>query len=599
MWGILDPVPHAIRQSIRHVRPGELLAIDQRYLRQSEGRGPQAFFWLFAAPIQETEYRDDGLAIVHVRGPLEHHDDPCSDSYDAIVARTEEAFACEDAQAVVLRIDSPGGVVSGLNSAVESLRQTAKASGKRFVAYVDEMAASAAYALSCACDEIILPRSAIVGSVGVISTMVDVTAADEAMGVRYVTIASGSKKTDGHPHVPITDTAVASEKRRVDKLALQFFKLVRQARGLPIKTIQGFQAGIFLGREGVSAGLADAVMTFDEACGLLSESARNRPKPSAGTTPQAKPLAQPAESGSHSTHTVRSDTVNSDAVTADPESKMPLALDALIKKTTAALATETDATRKAELTASLEAYKKTKHSIEKHETEEGDEEDEEDEEEGGNETDRSDDPDKDEDDDEEDDKKAAAPPMKKDAKAKGKKSAKSEEDDSEAESEGDEAEALVALVRRATGGKKGPAAMGALEGLLSKARQTDKLAARLDALEQRSKAEARDSVVRTALAANRITKKEAANLMKRPIAHVEAFLEARPRGLVYSQSEDLPVPAMQNPDGSTVLPPELDAIIKQAVAASEGKVTREQFVKDYQAANGLNGSGLNGRGGQV
>ncbi len=283
---------------------------------------------------------------------------------------------------------------------------------------------------------------------------------------------------------------------------------------------------------------------------------------------------------------------------------MTLALDALIKKTTEALATETDATRKAELTASLEAYKKTKHSIEKHETEEGedDEEDEEDEDDAaakGNETDRSDDPDEDEDDGEEDDKKAAAPPMKKDAKAKGKKSAKSEEDASEAESEGDEAEALVALVRRATGGKKGPAAMGALEGLLSKARQTDKLAARLDALEQRSKAEARDSVVRTALAANRITKKEAAGLFKKPIAHVEAFLEARPRGLVYSQSEDLPVPAMQNPDGSTVLPPELDAIIKQAVAASEGKVTREQFVKDYQAANGLNGSGLNGRGGQV
>ncbi len=150
--------------TIRQVRAGEPLAIDPSFLRQSAGSGPQAFFWLFAPPIQETEYRDDGLAIVHVRGPLEHHDDPCSDSYDAIVARTEEAFACEEAKAVVLRIDSPGGVVSGLSSAVDRLRQCAKASGKRFVAYVDEMAASAAYALSCSCDEIILPKSAIVGS---------------------------------------------------------------------------------------------------------------------------------------------------------------------------------------------------------------------------------------------------------------------------------------------------------------------------------------------------------------------------------------------------------------------------------------------------
>jgi signal peptide peptidase SppA len=613
--------------TIRQVRAGEPLAIDPSFLRQSAGNGPQAFFWLFAPPIQETEYRDDGLAIVHVRGPLEHHDDPCSDSYDAIVARTEEAFACEEAKAVVLRIDSPGGVVSGLSSAVDRLRQCAKASGKRFVAYVDEMAASAAYALSCSCDEIILPKSAIVGSIGVISTMVDVTAADEAMGIRYVTIASGSKKTDGHPHVPITDTAVASEKRRVDKLALQFFKLVRQARGLPIKSIQGFQAGIFLGREGVTAGLADAVMTFDEACALLSEAAGNGPVQRA----QAKPLAQPAESGSHSTQRSNSTHLSKQTHQVDPESKMTLALDALIKKTEAALASEKDAKRKAELAASLEAYKKTKHSIEKHETEEGedDEEDEEDEDDAaakGNETDRSDDPDEDEDDgDEEDEKKSSAERKQKRegllqrAVARGKMTADAAKALSKAKlKDVKRALGIPAVPKpraaapaptrpsateelRRVAVAAGPAALGAFEGLMATSEETNK---RVAALERANAATARDSVVRTALAANRITKKEAAGLFKKPIAHVEAFLEARPRGLVYSQSEDLPVPAMQNPDGSSVLPPELEAIVNQAVMASDGSVTREQFIKNYQAdhgLNGTNGSGLNGagRGGQV
>jgi ClpP class serine protease len=561
-------------EAIRHVRPGEPLAIDPKYLRQSR----DAFFWLFAAPIQETEYREDGVAVVHVRGPLEHHEDPCADSYDAICARTEEAFGNESAHAVVLCLDSPGGVVSGLNETVARLRKCAKQSGKRFVAYVDEMATSAAYALACACDEIVVPPSAITGSIGVISTMVDVTAADEMMGLRFVTIASGTRKADGHPHVPISDAAIAAETRRVEKLAMQFFRLVKSSRGLPIAKIQGFQAGIFLGKEAVSAGVADAVLSWEECLALLSDTSTPRSQRKllarGGTLEPSSSLAQ---LGPHS------------------ESPMPLSLDALIKRTEAALASEKDSKLRAELSASLEAYKKTKHSIEKHETEEGDEEDEEDEdEEGGNETDRSDDPDDDKDDDgdeeDEDEKKSAAPPVKKSASTK-KKAGKGRAEE-EAEDEGDDAEALLQLVRRATG-KRGAAAMGALEGLLSKAVMTDKLAARLEAIEVSRKREARDAIVGAALASNRITKKEAERLGKKSRAHVEAFLDARPRSLIYAQSEDLPVPQMQNPDGTAVLPPDLEKQLQAAITASEGKITRDQILAEHakRSASTLNGRG--------
>ncbi len=544
---------HSARSdAIRRIRPGEPLAIDPKYLRQSR----DAFFWLFAAPIQETEYREDGVAVVHVRGPLEHHEDPCADSYDAIRQRAEEAFACEDARAVVLCVDSPGGVVSGLNECVEALRRCAKSSGKRFVAYVDEMATSAAYALSCACDEIVVPPSAITGSIGVISTMVDVTAADEMMGLRFVTIASGTRKTDGHPHVPISDAAVAAESRRVDKLAMQFFRMVKASRGLPIAKIQAFQAGIFLGKEAVTAGIADAVLSYDELMSTLSDTSIGGSQP--------KSLAQPGTSEPSSVLAHRG---------TPKESPMPLSLDALIKRTEAAIASEKDKTKLTELAASLGAYKKTKHSIEKHETEEGEEED--DEEADGNETDRGDDPDKDEDDDEDDEKKSAAAPVKKSTS----KTKKSEE---EAEDEGDEAEALAALVRRATG-KRGAAAQGALEGLISKAKAADGLASRLEALETARKREARDLVVDRALASNRVTKKEAAILKKKPMAHVEAFLEARPHGLIYTQSEDLPVPQMQNLDGSSILPPDLEKQIQQAVAATGLK--REDILKDFAKTN--------------
>jgi ClpP class serine protease len=592
---------HDTNASTRRVgRVGEPLAIDPRALKYEREVGREAFFWLFGPPVKETE-RVGEVAVVHVRGPLEHHSDGYSDSYDSILCRVRDAFSGVDvskayerrnywrqdyeplepcpAAAVVLCLDSPGGVVAGLNDTVRSLRQASKAAKRPLVAFVNEMATSAAYALACSCSEIVVPASGILGSIGVISTMVDVTAADKADGLRFVTITSGERKADGHPHVPISDAAIKAETARVEKLADQFYRLVRTSRGLSLDTIQRFQAGIFLGQQAARAGLADSVMSYDEFMATLCDKVETAPD----RTRDTKPLAQSGATGSHSTQSRVAEKI------------MPLSLDALIRRTEASIAAEKDPKKLGALVASLEAYKKTKHSIEKHETEEGEEEDEE-EEEGGNETDRTDDPDKDKDDDddeEEDEKSAAAPPQKKSAKSKSKKGEDSKKGEEEAESEEDEAEALLHLVRRATG-KSGAAARGALEGLLSTAREAKQLASRLDALEHQRKAEARDAVVDRALAANRVTKKEAASLKKRPMAHVEAFLEARPRGLVYSQSEDLPVPQMQNADGTSVLPPDLEKQLAAAITASEGKVTREQILGEYAKMNARRD--MNGRG---
>jgi ClpP class serine protease len=549
--------------TIRHVRPGEALAFHEASLRKSR----DAFFWLSEAPNRDNEYREDGIAVVRVNGPLEHHEDPCADSYDALVCRVQEAFD-SDSRAVVLALNSPGGVVAGLTQCVSRMRAIAKASSKRFVAYVDEESFSAAYAASCACDEIVIPPSGITGSIGVISTMVDVTAADATMGIRVVTITSGTHKADGHPHVPISDDAIAAEEGRVEKLAIQFFRLVRTSRpgrGLTIDKIRGFQAGIFLGKEAVDAGVADAVMPFDELLATLSDT----PQKARSGTSQAKPLAQNGSRGSHSSQPGT-----------QLEQPMSLSIEALIKRTGAAMAAEKDPKKKAALAANLDAFKKTKHSIEKHETEEG--EDKDDDKDGENDEDDKDDDGEDKDDDKK--KKSEDPPKKKDAKKKS-------GDEPEAEDEGDEAEALAASVRRATG-KSGAAAQGALEALVSKAKFADGLAARLSALEAKSASDARANVIGSALAANRITKAEAKSLGTRPMAHVEAFLEARPRGLVYTQSEDMPVPQMQNPDGSSVLPTDLEAQLDAAVRSSNGAITREQVLAEY---NKTAKSSMNGR----
>ena len=249
--------------SRRPIRSGEALAIAPGY---THSLGAD-MWWDFVpgAPANESEA---GVTVVHVRGVLDHHEG-WGDSYDALLKRWGEA--CEGGGGtIVLRVDSPGGVVSGLNECSRELRQIAKDARKTTIAYVDELATSAAYALSCSCSEIVCPRSAILGSVGVISTMVSYAAQHEALGVQVVTITSGECKADGHPDTPIGTAAVKRERARVEKFADQFFRLAGKARGLDPEDLRSYQAGLFVGGDAVRAGLADAVMSWRELIASLS-----------------------------------------------------------------------------------------------------------------------------------------------------------------------------------------------------------------------------------------------------------------------------------------------------------------------------------------
>lgn len=554
----------------RAIGSRELLAIDPRAIQ----RDADGIFLLFGPGVPDNEQVSDA-SIVHVRGPLDHHRG-FGDCYDDIRDRMRCAFEDEDTDRVIARIDSPGGVVAGLLDTVRCIRELSEGSGKRSIAYVDENSFSAAYALSCAFDEIVLPPSAITGSIGVISTMGDQVDKDLADGYNFVTLTSGARKADGHPHVRITDAMLTAEQRRVDKLALQFFRMVRASRGLSVATVRSFQARLFLGTEAVAAGVADRVATFDQIVAELAQNGTSLAK--RGTTGTSKAHG-PVEDG-----TLKEVDMNARG-----------ALLEELKAAKAALAKSSAAQKPAAqalvtgLSAALDAYKKvTEKHVEHSKTHE---EDEGDEDEGaeGNETDRSDDPEDDESEDK-DDKKASAAPTKKSA-ASTKKAMNDEED---ASSEEDEAEALAAQVRRATGGKRGAAAQGALAGLVAKAQSADQLAARIEKLERERAAEARETRIEGALAAHRITKKEATILRGKPMAYVEAFLEARPKSLIASSDEELLTPAALA-GGHAKLPPEMEKVLAQAMAVA-GDVgakgaTREQFLSDYAKANGVNKAG--------
>lgn len=508
----------------RIVQPGELLAISPSAIQ----RGADGFLFMFGSDVPQNErhavYSD--VEIVHVRGALYHHETSGLDSYEAITKRVASAVA-EGPAAIVLCIDSRGGSVAGMAECIASIRALRASSDIPLIAYVNEMAASAAYALACACDKIVSPRSALLGSIGTISTIGSQFAADQEDGIDIRLITSGARKSDGHPHAPISDDAVAAEQARVDASAQDFFRLAASSRGMTIAEVEGLDAGIFHGPQAYAIGLSDVVCSLDSLCRDMSE-----------MQTQLDGAAQLAQHG-----------------TSDQGSAMNL--KDLITKTEAAIAAATEPKKKARLEADLAAFKLTSLRAES-----------------------GDDSDDDADDDKASKAKAAADKAARKATAM-KHKAKSAEYKQKAKECDEEARKAMAddddgedatLAVAAPVAELSPGAVAALAGqgdiAASQSDQIAELKSRLDTAD-------RLALVEAAFSGRRVTPAERKTLLDKPLAFVRDFLAMRPKAVVQSAGEEIVVPPMSGSSPITAtMRAELETEVKR-LQASGSKITIE------------------------
>ncbi|MBN8609149.1 MAG: S49 family peptidase [Deltaproteobacteria bacterium] len=246
---------------------------------------PRAFGATFpvASPIQNRVV--DGAVVVTVSGPLAARRGGSFDSYDAILDRVDSALASKPG-AVVLVLDSPGGFAQGCFEAAAALRARCTAAGVPLLAFVEGSACSAAYALACAAERIAVRPTSVVGSIGVYETIVDQTRADAAMGLAFRVVSTGARKTDGNPHVAISDGAVAAAEAAAGYLGELFFALVETMRGVPAAQVRALDGALAIGRDAISKQLAD-VEVSDLAQLLASVSAQSA-APDTTTTDEPK-----------------------------------------------------------------------------------------------------------------------------------------------------------------------------------------------------------------------------------------------------------------------------------------------------------------------
>ena len=189
-------------------------------------------------------------------------------SYEGVAAQIALALGDKDVDAIVLDIDSPGGEVAGIERLADDI--AAAREQKPVVAFVNDMAASAAYWLASQADQIMVSTTSMVGSIGVVVLHVDASGQLEDKGLKPTLIFAGAHKVDGHPFGPLPDTVASDLQAEVNAYYEQFLAGVARGRGSRFSAEQAreTQARVLIGADAVSAGMADVVGGFTEAIAL-------------------------------------------------------------------------------------------------------------------------------------------------------------------------------------------------------------------------------------------------------------------------------------------------------------------------------------------
>lgn len=282
---------------MRNMRLAELLF--NRPLMISEAKlnsilhvmGPRFNLDMAALPAQEAAVLTDdqraragykvenGIATIGIYGPLVHrlnaNDFPSGGptTYGQIRRSFDMALADDGVTQIILDIDSPGGEVNGCFDLGDHIYQSR--SIKPIVAVVNEMAYSAAYLLASSAERISLPRTGGAGSIGVIASHADFSKYEENEGIKVTHIFAGMRKADYSPHFPLSEEAHTLLQESVNDTYALFTETVARNRNLSIKAVQATEAGFYIGKKAVAAGLADEVMPASKALTTIRTKGRN------------------------------------------------------------------------------------------------------------------------------------------------------------------------------------------------------------------------------------------------------------------------------------------------------------------------------------
>jgi protease IV len=200
-------------------------------------------------------------ALVDIRGEIDSESEANAES---LVAALTSAFEDAGAQAVVLRINSPGGSPVQAGIVNDEIRRLKALHDKKIYAVVEEVCASGAYYIAVAADDIYVDKASLVGSIGVLMDGFGFVGLMEKLGIERRLLTAGENKGMLDPFSPQDERQRAYAKVMIDQVHQQFIKVVRDGRGKRLKETRETFSGLFWnGEEAVKSGLADHFGSLD------------------------------------------------------------------------------------------------------------------------------------------------------------------------------------------------------------------------------------------------------------------------------------------------------------------------------------------------
>jgi protease IV len=200
-------------------------------------------------------------ALVEVRGEISPEADA---SAEHLVAALRSAFEDSGSQAVVLRINSPGGSPVQAGIVNDEIRRLKTKHKKPVYAVVEEVCASGAYYIAVAADEIFVDKASLVGSIGVLMDGFGFAGTLDKLGIERRLLTAGDNKGMLDPFSPQNEKHRAYAQALIDQVHQQFIKVVKDGRGKRLKETPETFSGLFWnGEEAMRQGLVDKFGNLD------------------------------------------------------------------------------------------------------------------------------------------------------------------------------------------------------------------------------------------------------------------------------------------------------------------------------------------------
>jgi len=215
--------------------------------------------WILMATVNEDGLPTGGpkVAVVELEGIIVDG--------STVVRELREHAENTSVKAIVLRVNSPGGVVAPTQEIFAAIQRVRKA-GKPVIASLGAVAASGGYYVATAADRIYASPGTLTGSIGVVMQMANIEGLLKKVGVEYVVVKAGAYKDVGNLARSLSPEERKMLQALLDDVYSQFVDAVAEGRGLERKEVLAFADGrIYSGQQALALKMVDEMGGFEDA----------------------------------------------------------------------------------------------------------------------------------------------------------------------------------------------------------------------------------------------------------------------------------------------------------------------------------------------